>query len=1202
MPIRLSDHPDPLTRATIKGAMSPLNIESEAYRRLVHDFQRYSLGEIGGRSFLIAGHRGAGKTTLVLSAFESVLRRCQGERRQLEPLLVQLIGPNLLPPEEDLPSEPPATDSERPLSAMENVLVQITLGLHRAAVRRFVAAYRELLEQRAQLQRRIEKAQRPYRRRIFSDGSEAPRTRPGGARYEPAELSAQFELELDEHADTARLREYWRRADALTEGVLFTRAQTFSLPSSRPPNVEEEESLFQGSRELVALSSLSAAYRRISGKLQRKDTLSAGFAEKSAVELQLKARGSHWEKPLQSLLAGAAAGGGASALGTSAQLAVLSGSLTALLSMLAGSWSNSRSSERSRTQEDLFVPDLSVATLDRVLPELICRLREAGLAPIFVVDELDKVEQLSFRITEMVRRMKKLVAENACFCFLVDRSYFEDVQLRLTENQYSAESTYFTDQLFVTFRQAELHQYLEKLLQASDNEARDDATALRYTILHNAKMHAIDVRRELAGLRNADGEIALPRGEVRSKTRSVFELLIQVAIELLLQGETLSRELDRRPVFRQAAHDALYYVSRCWERGDDGIRLDAIGESSFNAYLTQRMQGANHAPEPEIELAFDPPNNMRRAAPRAESQRETTYAKREERALLWGCVCSLVEYLADPQKIVAACANPHLPQKFPALISDVVNSAAGRGALLEASPANPTTYHFRFARSGDARPPLAGAKPTTKSALPSPSAPIKPPSAPPSQPVPPVREEPQTRPAPAPPKPAAALVSANSWQADAQTVAEFQRALRAFTDGAVDPSRLSVDLGIMGRSPAWPGVERAIAGLSSGTENYPERESHVSTLRAYCQLLERSRASIEAAFICATLLKRWAPGGLAKHLATVAKILALLELPEDRALELLQGTAKELSALSGVTLPKSSFAAQKPAEATTRSAPESPSAATTQTALGNLAAWMKLFENDKDVRTVAPQIVAEAWREWRDWFVGPSPRMSRASSLICEATNTGPTKLLRIPMERKLIADWSNALVRATAPQPKDDAKPLWSALFILERLGFTQVRTPAMVEVLRALRRSESNNDELNEVFADWPSNPAAAAVRALVLAPVDGATRQWSFTENAVALVLTPVEANERLHLLALLEFEFVVIDLTGTAKPASVRDEPVAVAAVGLRRAVESLGRRARVVAVHPLDTPPRGEFDLVIPMIESSADFFALLGRARDLRPK
>src|SRR5262245_51405405 len=101
IPIRVT--PEPLSRNSFLEANEPLLVKSRAYELLRQELRRYCAGDVNGRSFLISGHRGAGKTTLVASAFLSVLAESNDNRgaydkvQLLRPLYVSLHGPNLLP-------------------------------------------------------------------------------------------------------------------------------------------------------------------------------------------------------------------------------------------------------------------------------------------------------------------------------------------------------------------------------------------------------------------------------------------------------------------------------------------------------------------------------------------------------------------------------------------------------------------------------------------------------------------------------------------------------------------------------------------------------------------------------------------------------------------------------------------------------------------------------------------------------------------------------------------------------------------------------------------------------------------------------------------------------------------------------------------------------------------------------------------------
>ena len=74
----------------------PILAESDSYRRLYRDLRRYTTGQIQGRSYLIAGHRGSGKSMLVYKVIEDLLR--DSLDRPQRPLFVRLHGPDLLPP------------------------------------------------------------------------------------------------------------------------------------------------------------------------------------------------------------------------------------------------------------------------------------------------------------------------------------------------------------------------------------------------------------------------------------------------------------------------------------------------------------------------------------------------------------------------------------------------------------------------------------------------------------------------------------------------------------------------------------------------------------------------------------------------------------------------------------------------------------------------------------------------------------------------------------------------------------------------------------------------------------------------------------------------------------------------------------------------------------------------------------------------
>src|SRR5690242_3843234 len=89
MPIIVRQFPDPTSDFWVPGDAP--QARSEPLEILRSSLERYLRGEISGRSILISGHRGAGKTTLV--DYSLRLAQVAGAR----PLRIPLYGPNLFP-------------------------------------------------------------------------------------------------------------------------------------------------------------------------------------------------------------------------------------------------------------------------------------------------------------------------------------------------------------------------------------------------------------------------------------------------------------------------------------------------------------------------------------------------------------------------------------------------------------------------------------------------------------------------------------------------------------------------------------------------------------------------------------------------------------------------------------------------------------------------------------------------------------------------------------------------------------------------------------------------------------------------------------------------------------------------------------------------------------------------------------------------
>lgn len=652
MPILIRTGPDPFTEASLKGGL--VLALSDVYFNLRNEIERYTRQETAGRSFLVSGHRGAGKTTVVLAAVQGAIEEFQKGDQPLRPLFVRIHGPDLFPdvssqisgnnPAAPLPpvaisstlgeaaakatgNAPEEADAAKETkdvategSPAEVVLKQVTIALYRAAAEEFSRSYRT----------RVEAI-------LYPAAFSVPKTLgpagafAGGYASELFELAAQLRVELDGAPSVGRLRFFWSRLQRLRSGVLF----------GRPTNPD------QGMQELLALSSAAQAYKVVSGKWKESQTSKESESAKSSLAIQI----SQSIKDLLHPALGVATGGVVGfVLRGNPAVALASAVLSGLVVTVALNYSASFSDERSEDREVTFLPDRTIGSLDRMLPLLVDRFRRAGLAPVFVVDELDKIDDLEVRMGGLVRQLKHFVTERALFCFLTDRDYIEYLAQQAVKNPYPREYTYFSDRLLVFYRPEQLHAYLSQSLvhepPADATRAATEAVDLEvlpYVLLHRSCLHAIDLQREMRHLRNESGHVALEPGAVSSTPRYQIDLFIQLAVESVLDQQQVQARLFQDPEFAQIIFDALYYASRQWSTGRTDLKIEI---DPFKAYLRSRMR---LQPEDPFPL----------------SDTDTIY--------LHAIALQVVEYLRHPNQLVSVCQKKReIPQ-----------------SVLEAVPENP---------------------------------------------------------------------------------------------------------------------------------------------------------------------------------------------------------------------------------------------------------------------------------------------------------------------------------------------------------------------------------------------------------------------------------------------------------------------------------------------------------------------------------
>lgn len=598
-------------------------VRGPAFWRLRAALEKYCRGRALGRSFVISGNRGAGKTTMVLAAIEDLRRQSEIERGEprldgedrveatdtplRRPLLVPLSGPDIM--RERVRPRPNAVESSaaqtRPpgegssangetastkTSAADPALAEPQPSrLDGTAGGGAVSRETELtsrLEDSDNLLRQIARALHLAVAREFAQRYEE--TLPQDPAAEWLEAGAQLALELGGGAKVQALRRFWDLSGRFGTGVLFKPSDS---PSPVDRSVKRDR---QGLYELVALDVLADTYRIAIGKVEedssQTQTDSRGEQKVSwADELKTMAA------PFAGLLGGAATGFGVfRSMDPSSSMRALSSVGAALVSAIVLTLSISPKRTSTAQSTSRFSRDNGVGSLAWRLGGVVDLLFQAGIAPVFVIDELDKVtlkHDLGAWIGDRAQELKSLLTERTFFCFLTGRGFAEKLDRERTERTYPPSYTQFSNYLFVNYLPIDLHGYLRRILSQRPEtdptiQQHEDmqAAILPHVILFRAEMHPIDIQRELNSLVVKNDEIQLyPSGEAVPRVDS-FALLFQIAVEAVLSDENIARRMRDDPRFALLAVDAVYYAPRMWRRGEDlDISADAISD-----YLTRR--------------------------------------------------------------------------------------------------------------------------------------------------------------------------------------------------------------------------------------------------------------------------------------------------------------------------------------------------------------------------------------------------------------------------------------------------------------------------------------------------------------------------------------------------------------------------------------------------------------------------------------
>jgi hypothetical protein len=564
---------------------------SLAQSRLAAEIKRYARGQVSGRSFLVAGHRGAGKTTSVLAAMQEVYNECREGRDSMlarcRPLFVRLHAPSLLVDtlnggdtpkqkraagsgaDEGADAETEAADAANGEMGSEAAVSVETRRSTRFLQEMAAGIFPALVDEvRRLLLGQVDIGTRGTDGRVDT-------LRLSNRQIHNREVIAHVSDELSRGVTLAELRELFRRLRLLPQGLLG--------------NVDAYQ-------ELVTIQAASEAYLIVTGKFEEQQNSARGATQKDASKVEQAFSGEKFVKSLTPAAAAAAAAYGVSKDNPAAGIIV---ALGVLLSGLTFSWSSARERSRSAAATRTFKRDTSHESLIRRVPLLVERLREVGFPVVFVVDELDKLERGTTAedlMRSLMRDLKSYVTERSFLCFVVERAYYESV-FRIRPEQpdtsptgaYGVAHTFYSDAAFVVLTHAALHAYLRVALcetrpddSAQRTDGHDEAARqlhlakFRCVLMSRSRVHAYDLRRELARARAGGDLAAIARGGAfRAPVVWAYAALLELSIEWVMCEERRSQRAAEDPYFAQVEQDLLYDIAAAW-RSETAARVDQL--------------------------------------------------------------------------------------------------------------------------------------------------------------------------------------------------------------------------------------------------------------------------------------------------------------------------------------------------------------------------------------------------------------------------------------------------------------------------------------------------------------------------------------------------------------------------------------------------------------------------------------------------
>lgn len=638
---------------------------TQAYEQLHREFMRYLRGETDGRSILISGHRGAGKTTVVRKALQDAYRDA-ARRGNLIPLPIFLHGPTMIDKAFDPRRRKAAASAggkaeggkaernggeKKPAEAAASVTAAAAMmpsagsspGEEYARVKEqalshiVLCLYRALADAIAEeWMAAVALKQDPARRLIG---------------VELLELGIHLRMELDDAPDPDVLRQIWSYGDNLPGGVSFTTRRHFGFDYPRLLGTPDD----QGAREIAALGATATAYRAVMGASyvetlarQIKEELEFKQSKEDKAPAPAAAPSKGGASDAAVTAATGAVGAGAAVVGPWLNngdwipgiVGLAVGALSAGFGLnIARSWRRNR--QKVTDKSYTITTERDAASLDREVPRLLDRVKRAGFAPIFIIDELDKLNQdADDDIHKFIMYCKHMVTESSIFIFITNRDYF----IRLTRGRRrdlgEVTRTYYNNTILISSSTWSLPRYLHSIIRTKGESRELELLKAAWIlcVVFRGRMHPFDVNTQLRQLFDSRSEFStefqLSAPFLDRMRRN--EVTQQLAVLLILEEPDVKARIENDPDFRPFIYDTLYYFARQQWTGEETV--SAVTPSLLRKHLLIRAGQA--LPERDAKGRPDDKSMLDISA--------------TDIAFLFRLLKRLVEFLNEPSDLVTA--------------------------------------------------------------------------------------------------------------------------------------------------------------------------------------------------------------------------------------------------------------------------------------------------------------------------------------------------------------------------------------------------------------------------------------------------------------------------------------------------------------------------------------------------------------------